>query len=130
MRYKNFFRLLSFSFTALTMIVSSPAIARDGGSPVSGAQTAGAQLSGVDVSLEEVAGGKVLTTRTDERGSFTFSDVAPGSYKLRIGCAGTGARGGDATAGAGVRRCYAEFRVGITDKSRGVVTGAIRREGS
>jgi hypothetical protein len=125
MYYKNPFRLHAFLFIALAVILLSTAVAEDRGAIPTPAQTAGAQVSGFEVRLEQVSGSKVLTTRTDEKGSFTFTDVGPGSYKLRIGCAGTNAI---SPGGAGVQNCYAEFRVEITDKSTGVIKGAIRRE--
>ena len=128
MHYKNPLRLQASLFFVLAVTLSPTAVAKDRGGMPTQAQTAGAQVSGFEVRLEQVSGGKVLTTRTDERGSFTFSNVAPGSYKLRIGCAGTDAIGPGVAGGAGVQRCHAEFRVEITDKSTGVITGAIRRE--
>ena len=139
MYYKNGFRLQASLFIVLAMILSPTAVAKDRSAIPTQAQTVGAQASGVDVSLEQVSGGKALTTKTDERGSFTFSNVAPGSYKLRIGCAKTGAISPDVAGQSepekgrdvqrGVQRCYAEFRIEITDQSTGVITGAIRREG-
>jgi hypothetical protein len=35
------------------------------------------------VELQDGAGAPLATTRTNERGEFTFSDLAPGSYRLR-----------------------------------------------
>jgi len=130
MHYKTFFSLQTFLFITLAMIFTPAVTAKGPNSLVIEAQTAGAQMSGVDISLVDDSGGKVLTSRTDEKGSFTFSNVGPGSYKLRIGCAGAGARSGDVSGGAGVQKCYAEFHIKITDESRGVITGAIRKEGS
>ena len=127
MYYHNPF-CLHFLFIALAVILSSTAIAKDRGAIPTPTQTAGAQVSGFEVRLEQVSGSKVLTTRTDEKGSFTFTDVGPGSYKLRIGCSGTNAISPGVAGGAGAQKCYAEFRVEITDKSTGVIKGAIRRE--
>ena len=128
MFYKNAFRLHAFLFILLAMMLSPTAVAKDRCTLLRQAQTAGAQVSGVEVSLEEVTGGKVLTTKTDEKGSFSFSDVGPGSYKLRIGCA---KRGPEKVQDEqrGKQKCYAEFRIEITDKSSGEITGAIRKEG-
>ena len=128
MYYKNPFQLHAFLFLVLTVLLSSTAVAKDRGAIPTQAQTAGAQVSGLVVRLEQVSGGKVLTTRTDERGSFSFTDVGPGSYKLRIGCTGTSATSSGVADVAGVQNCQAEFRVEITDKSKGVIKGAIKRE--
>jgi hypothetical protein len=123
------FSLQPFFFIALALMLSSAAAARDKGALPEQSQTARAQLSGVDVTLEQVSGGKVSTTRTDDNGSFTFRDVAPGSYKLRIGCTGKATTTGDVAGGAGSQKCNAEFRIEITEKSTGVITGSIRKEG-
>ena len=91
-------------------------------------------MSGIDVRLEQVSGSTVLTTKTDEKGNFTFSNVSPGSYKLRIGCAKTDAASPDAAGraatekGQDAQKCYTEIRIVITEKSTGVITGAIRRD--
>ena len=118
----------AFLFIALALILSSTAGAKDRGAIPTSPQTAGAQVSGFEVRLEQVSGSKVLTTRTDEKGSFTFTDVGPGSYKLRIGCTGANATSPGVPGGADVQKCYAEFRVEITDKSTGVIRGSIRKE--
>lgn len=128
MYYKNPFRLHTFVLIVLAVILSTTAVAKDQGAIPTQAQTPGAQVSGLVVRLEQVSGGKVLTTRTDETGSFTFTDVGVGSYKLRIGCTGTDATSPGVAGGAAVQKCHAEFRVEITDKSKGVIRGAIRRE--
>jgi hypothetical protein len=85
-------------------------------------------VSGIDVSLEQVSGTKILSTKTDEKGGFSFNNVAPGSYKLRIGCSKTDAPSRDATVSPS-KKCYAEMRIVITEKSTGVITGTIKREG-
>jgi hypothetical protein len=129
MCYKNAIRLQALLFIVVAMILPSTAVAEDRSASPAGAQAASAQVPGVEVSLEQVSGGKVLTTRTDEKGSFTFSGVAPGSYKLRVGCARADAISSD-VAGRAEQRCYAEFRIEITDGSTGVITGAVRSEGT
>ena len=129
MYYTNAIRLQALLFIVPAMILSPTAAAKDRSASPAQAQPASAQPSGVDVSLEQVSGGKVLTTRTDEKGGFTFSGVAPGSYKLRVGCARSdSAKPG--VAGRAGQKCYAEFRVEVTDGSTGVITGVIRREGA
>ena len=128
MYFNNALRLQAFSFIVLAVFLSPAAVARDQSALPAEVHIASVQVSGLDVSLEHISGGKVLTTKTDEKGSFTFSDVGPGNYKLRIGCPGTGAISRDVAGGAGVQRCYAEFRVEIADKSRGEIRGSIRRK--
>jgi hypothetical protein len=129
MCYKDAIRLRALLFIVFTMILSSTAVAKGRTDSPAEAQAASAQVSGVDVSLEQVPGGKVRTTTTDEKGSFIFSGVAPSRYKLRVGCARADAIRADA-GGRAEQRCYAEFRVEITDGSAGVITGSIRREGA
>src|SRR5688500_20409850 len=116
MYHTSAIRLQALLLIVLTVILSPTADAKDRSASPAQAQAASAQPSGVDVSLEQVSGGKVLTTSTDEKGSFTFSDVAPGSYKLRIGCARADAAK-PGVAGRAEQRCYEDFRVEITDGS-------------
>jgi hypothetical protein len=76
-------------------------------------------LSGIEVRLEQVASGKTMTTKTDEKGSFSFSNVEAGVYKLRIGCV-TAERGDK-------KGCSAEFNIKISDKSTGNITGSVQK---
>jgi Carboxypeptidase regulatory-like domain len=129
MSYKNAFRFLeAFSFIAL-IVLSSTAVAKARSGASTDSQKPAEQLAGIVVSLEQVSGTKILSTKTDEKGSFSFSNVVPGSYKLRIGCAKADAAPPDVTAQAPAPKCYAEMRIVITDKSMGVITGSIRKEG-
>ena len=63
-----------------------------------------------------------------------FNNVAPGSYKLRIGCERTDAASLDTTArtepknAQDSQKCYKEVRIVITEKSKGVISGTIRKE--
>ena len=121
--------LKSLSLIIFSLLLSLP-------SPVQ-AQSVRGQVSGVDVSLEQISSGRTQTAKTDDKGKFTFSDVAPGTYKLRIGCTGASAQSPTASSGTmkssgqsaqgDGRRCYAEFRVEITDKSRGTISGVVER---
>jgi len=126
--------LQAFLLLITTVFLSSTVFATDRNDLTTKSQTAGAQISGIDVRLEQVSGSTVLTTKTDEKGSFTFSNVAPGSYKLRIGCAKTDASSPGAAGrtvpekGQDAQKCYTEIRIVITEKSTGVITGAIRKE--
>lgn len=89
------------------------------------------KLSGIDVVLEQVRSGKRLTTQTDDGGRFSFSNVDSGKYRLRIGCTsvGVGNSSGVSAGSAGQQgKCYAEFQIEITDKSKGNITGKV--EGS
>jgi len=129
MSYKTAFRLLHVSSFITLIVLSSTAFAKErGGAPID-SQSASSQVSGIDVSLEQVSGTKILSTKTDEKGGFSFSNVAPGSYKLRIGCSKTDAASPDATVSPS-QKCYAEMRIVITEKSTGVITGSIRKEGT
>ena len=118
----SFRRHQSFLFFILTMFLSSPALAEDR-TALTTKPIAGAQVSGIDVKLEQVSGTAILSTKTDEKGNFTFSDVAPGSYKLRIGCEKPGQAAPESS-----QKCYTEVRIVITEKSSGVITGTIRKE--
>jgi hypothetical protein len=130
MSYKNAFRLLQvFSFIAIVAL-SSTSFAKERGDAPKDSQSGSSQVSGIDVSLEQVSGTKILSTKTDEKGGFNFSNIAPGSYKLRIGCAKTDAASPDATGQRTTQKCYAEMRIVITEKSTGVITGSIRKEGT
>jgi outer membrane lipoprotein-sorting protein len=123
MYYANARHLQAFLFLILTVFLSSTAFATDRNDLAIKTQTARAQVSGMDVSLEQVSGTAVMTTKTDEKGSFTFSNVAPGSYKLRIGC-DTPVQAVPGSA----QKCHAEVRIVITEKSTGVIRGTIRKE--
>ena len=115
-------RFQAILFVILTVFLSSTTLADDRAAQT--AQPAAVpQVSGMDVRLEQISGTAVLTTRSDENGNFTFSSVAPGSYKLRVGCD----TAGQATPG-GAQKCHAEFRIVITEKSTGVIKGTIRKE--
>ena len=69
--------LKGLSLIIFSLLLSLP-------SPVQ-AQSVSEHVSGVDVSLEQISSGRTQTAKTDDKGKFTFSDVAPGTYKLRIG---------------------------------------------
>src|SRR5215475_6808802 len=112
----------SFLFFILAMCLSSSALAQDR-TALTTKPIAGAQVSGIDVRLEQVSGTAVLSTKSDEKGSFIFTKVAPGSYKLRIGCDKP-----DQAAPESSQKCYTEVRIVITEKSSGVITGTIRKE--
>jgi hypothetical protein len=75
---------------------------------------------GVIVILEQVPSGKKLSTRTDGKGNFSFSDVEAGTYRLLIGCAEQKSQNEK-------RDCLAEMRIVISDKSKGIVTGIIQK---
>jgi len=45
---------------------------------------AGDPVPGLDVSLKQIPGGIVRTTKTDNLGSFTFDKLKAGSYELKI----------------------------------------------
>ena len=128
MSYKNAFRLVQI-FLLLPLILLTPSFAKERGDASIDSQSAPSQVSGMDVSLEPLSGTKILSTKTDAKGSFRFTNVAPGSYKLRIGCSKTDAAGPDATVSPS-QKCYAEMRIVITEKSTGVITGSIRKEGT
>jgi hypothetical protein len=122
MFYRNAFRILqAVSFIAF-IVLSSTAVAKDRSAAPTESQRGSQKLSGIDVNLEQPSGTKVMSTKTDERGSFIFSNVPPGSYKLRIGCEQPEQKPG--------QKCYAEMRILITEKSTGVITGSIRKEGT
>ena len=107
----------------LTVSLSATNLAEDRPALTIKTLTVAGQVSGVDVRLEQVSGTAVLTTKTDEKGNFTFSKVAPGSYKLRIGCDTSGQ-----AAPGSAQKCHAEVRIVITEKSTGVISGTIRKE--
>jgi len=124
MYFTNAFRARqAFLFFILAVFLSTAVLAEDRTAVITKPTAEAAQVSGIDVRLEQVSGTAVLTTRTDEKGNFTFSNVAPGSYKLRIGCDTTG-QGVPGSA----QKCHAEVRIVITERSTGVVTGTIRKE--
>ena len=124
MYFTNGFRarqaFLLFIFAAF---LSTAVLAEDRTAVITKPTARAAQASGIDVRLEQVSGTAVLTTRTDEKGSFSFSNVSPGSYKLRIGCDTPGQGAPDST-----QKCRAEVRIVITEKSTGVITGTIRKQ--
>jgi hypothetical protein len=121
--------LKSLSLIIFSLLLSLPLLVQ--------AQSVREQVSGVDVSLEQISSGRTQTARTDDKGKFTFSDVAPGTYRLRIGCTGASAQSPTASSGTmssggqgaqgDSRRCYAEFRVEVTDKSKGHISGVVER---
>jgi len=125
MRYfTNAFRARqAFLFFILTALLSTAVLAEDRTAVITKPTAGAAQVSGIDVRLEQVSGTAVLTTRTDEKGSFSFSNISPGSYKLRIGCDKPGQ-----TAPDSAQKCSTEVRIVITEKSTGVITGTIRKE--
>lgn len=51
------------------------------------APRAGTPQAGVEVMLEQAAGTFVKTARTDADGKFVFTDLRPGSYRLKAGSA-------------------------------------------
>jgi SdrD B-like domain len=124
MYFTNAFRSRqAFLFFILTALLSTAVLAEDRTAVITKPTAGAAQVSGIDVRLEQVSGTAVLTTRTDEKGSFSFSNVSPGSYKLRIGCDTPGQ-----AAPGSAQKCRAEVRIVITEKSTGVITGTIRKE--
>ena len=112
-----------FWFIFLTAILATPTFAQDRPALETKPLPATAQVSGIDVRLEQVSGSALLTTRTNDKGSFTFGNVAPGTYTLRIGCDVPGQ-----AAPGSAQKCRAEVRIVITEKSTGVVTGTIKKE--
>src|SRR3972149_9150616 len=50
-----------------------------------GSVSAGDPVPGIDISLEEIPGGRVRSTTADKSGYFLFDRVAPGRYLLRLG---------------------------------------------
>lgn len=45
----------------------------------------GDPVPGIDVSLEQIPGGKIVNTKTDEFGNYEFKNVAEGNYIIHIG---------------------------------------------
>jgi|SRR5215471_6817068 len=127
MSHKAFRVFAAFSFIAI-IVLSPPAIAKAPGCASTDSQKPAEPLSGIPVSLVQVSGTKIMSTQTDARGTFSFSNVAPGGYKLRIGCEKAAAASPDANTQAAATRCYAEMKIVITEKSTGVITGSIKRE--
>jgi hypothetical protein len=125
------------SLMILSIFLSLSSAAQKADAAPTQARSASGQVSGVGVTLEHIPSGKRLITKTDEKGVFTFRDVGPGSYKLRIGCAEvsgqdftrsgrTESSNKEGTQGES-ERCHAEFRVEISDKSEGNISGVVRR---
>jgi len=46
---------------------------------------AGDPVPGLDITIEQIPGGKILTVKTDKKGKYIFDRLAPGTYKLRVG---------------------------------------------
>lgn len=44
----------------------------------------GDPVPGIDVQLEQIPGGKAKVVRTDKDGKFTFANLAPGKYVLKL----------------------------------------------
>ena len=91
------------------------------------ARSAGDDAGGVVVVLEHVESGKVIRTRTDAKGNFSFSDIESGKYRLRFGC---GEAAGASPTRDGKAECLAEMRIEISDKSKGNVAGTIQKAAS
>lgn len=45
----------------------------------------GDPVPGIDVSLEQIPGGKIITTVTDTQGNYSFNNISEGKYILRFG---------------------------------------------
>lgn len=45
---------------------------------------AGDPVPGIDIALEEIPNGKIITTQTDEAGRYVFKNVDTGAYKIRF----------------------------------------------
>lgn len=59
--------------------------------PAAVSAAAGSSVSGIDVSLEPQSGGKVFRAKTDANGSFSFANLPPGRYILRLKAAAASA---------------------------------------
>lgn len=46
---------------------------------------AGDPVPGIDISLDEIPGGKIRTIKTDANGNYVFDRLTPGVYVLRLG---------------------------------------------
>ena len=46
---------------------------------------AGDPVPGLDITIEQIPGGIILTVKTDKNGKYIFNRLAPGTYKLRVG---------------------------------------------
>ena len=46
---------------------------------------AGDPVPGLDITIEQIPGGKIITVKTDKNGKYVFNRLALGTYKLRVG---------------------------------------------
>jgi len=130
MYFNAFHARQAFLFLVLIVLLSSATLAENRTHLITKRAAGPAQVSGVDVRLEQISGTAVQTTKTDDKGTFTFNNVAPGSYRLRIGCEKTDAASPETAARTGQdsQKCNKEIRIVITEKSTGVISGTIRKE--
>jgi len=79
-QFTNAAGLVSFATTPLTLLNSLPAaVGEIRGAVVEGTRT----QAGLEVTLEKTPGAVLNKTKTDEHGTFVFSNVTPGAYTVR-----------------------------------------------
>lgn len=62
----------ALAVSVILLVTSAPAIAGD-------------PVPGIDISLEQIPGGKTITIKTFGAGNFVFDRLPPGTYMLRLG---------------------------------------------
>jgi len=73
MYFTNVFRARkAFLFFTLIVFLSTATFAEDRTALITKPTVGAAQVSGIDVRLEQISGNTVLTTKTDDKGNFTF----------------------------------------------------------
>lgn len=83
----RFIRYITAVFVALSVISSSPWIlAQTNTTSLSGTVTdvTGAVISGADVSISNAASGSRQNTRTSTKGEFSFEQIQPGTYEVKV----------------------------------------------
>jgi hypothetical protein len=114
------------ALAAAIIVLCCSALARQRGTLP--AHAAGKGAAGIDVTLEQVTGGRRTETKTDEAGNFSFSNVEAGTYKLRIGCAvvtGSEELEAEVARHRGDQRCRAEMLIVMTYGSKGDIKGSV-----
>jgi hypothetical protein len=127
--YKNLINNIAL-LVGVGMLLSIAAFAQN--NTAMPAQASGASVGGVNVSLVEISTGKEMSTKTDGKGNFAFSNLGAGTYRLRIGCArlnadnDSGPVGGQG-AGREKQQCFAEMSVQISENSSGSIAGIVQQ---